>query len=255
MKRIVYLLSIAMALIVAGCGNDNTKKNNRERTRSAKSSTKELISKNIDKLGESRWNKNSYLEIRDKQIEILNSTQNAKRALRNKLDRVYSEVLVKEGNLLMDNNCGSNHKTLTQVMEELKNFPDAPNSAELNARYSVHQEVLSFVNTINSKQRVRSYKDNYDYSFESKIKNKVATYLKKDIKCAFLKNKLNNTSSAFKTRRSNFCNTVVSLFCQQSSYSRAEDNVLRTKIKKVNGRMEKSWEAKLNNFKEKHTRN
>lgn len=248
MKKTISLLYIVLALLLIGCGSDDTS-GRRGRIKKPGSSTKQLITKNIDKLGESRWDKKKYVEIRDNQIAILNGSQNAKRALLKKLDKVYSEVLVKEGNLLMDNNCGGNHNKLSQVMAELKNFPNAPQSAGLNERYKEHQEILSFVNSIGGKQHVRSYKDKYDTSYETKIKNQAAAFLKKDIKCAFLKNKLTSTNAAFKARRSNFCSSVVNLFCGQSSYSRAEDNILRDKIVKVNGRMEKSWEAKLDQFK------
>ena len=101
MKKLFYLLCIVSTLLYTSCnsceGTDDS-----FRGSGSKSKSKELIDKNIDHLGEARWDKKNYLEIRDNQIETFKGTQNAKSALRNKLDNVYGKVLVKEGNLLMD---------------------------------------------------------------------------------------------------------------------------------------------------------
>ena len=103
MKTIIYAMSIATMLFYTSCtsceGTDDS-----FRSHGSKSKSKELIDKNIDDLGEARWDKKNYLEIRDNQIATFKGTQNAKNALRSKLDNVYGKVLVKEGNLLMDNN-------------------------------------------------------------------------------------------------------------------------------------------------------
>ena len=252
MKTIIYAMSIATMLFYTSCtsceGTDDS-----FRSHGSKSKSKELIDKNIDDLGEARWDKKNYLEIRDNQIATFKGTQNAKNALRSKLDNVYGKVLVKEGNLLMDNNCGSNHNQLSQVMTELKDFPEAEHAAKLHARYQEHQEMLSFISSMYAKQNVRSFTDNYDKAFETRIKNKASEYLKKDIKCMAIKNKLNSTASAFSARRNHFCNNIVNLYCQQSTYNRRDENLLRTKLQDVNGRIEPSWDNKLQDFKENHS--
>ena len=254
MKKIIYVLCIASTLLYTSCnsceGTDDS-----FRGHGGKSKSKELIDKNIDQLGEARWDKKNYQEIRDNQIASFKGTPNAKEALNEKLNNVYGKVLVKEGNLLMDNDCGSNHNRLSQVMAELKSFPNAENAGPLNARYKEHQEVLSFINTMYAKQAVRSYTDSYDRSFETRIKNQAAAYLKKDIKCAALKNKLNGTSAAFSARRRSFCESIVNLYCQKGSWNRGDENVLRSRLIDVNGRVESSWENRLDRFRESHSNN
>ena len=210
MKKILYVLCLVTPLLW-GC-NKNEHKDDSFRIKRPISQTKQMIDANINKLGASRWDKNNYLEIRDNQIGKTNLSKNAKDALIEKLERVYGQVLVKEGNLLMDNNCGKNHKQLSKVMEELKGFPKAEKAAELKNRYKEHQDLLAFANSISAPQNPRSYNDNYDYGFEKRIKNQAQAYLKKDIKCTEIKNKLSNYNAAFSTRCRNFCGSIVKLY-------------------------------------------
>lgn len=250
-KNIIIVLCFATALLYTSCnsceGTDDS-----FRSGSSKSKSKELIDNNINDLGQERWNKQKYIEIRDNQIATFKGTQNAKTALRGKLDNVYGKVLVKEGNLLMSNNCGSNHKTLSLVMTELKKFPKAENREDLEKRYNEHQEMLSFINSMYAKQKVNSYNDQYNKSFETDIKNKAANYLKREITCATIKKGLNNTDAAFSTRRKDFANKVVDLYCQQTSYNRRDYNMIKTKLENLKLK-DNSWELKMQDFKQKYS--
>ena len=250
-KNIIIVLCFATALLYTSCnsceGTDDS-----FRSGSSKSKSKELIDKNINDLGQERWNKQKYIEIRDNQIATFKGTQNAKTALRDKLDYVYGKVLVKEGNFLMSNNCGSNHKALSQVMTELKNFPKAENREDLEKRYNEHQEMLSFINSMYAKQKVNSYNDQYNKSFETDIKNKAGNYLKREISCVTIKNGLNNTDAAFSARRKDFANKVVDLYCQQTSYNRRDYNMIKTKLENLKLK-DNSWELKMQDFKQKYS--
>ena len=251
MKRIVYTLCFATTLLYSSCngceGTDDS-----FHSGSSKSKSKELIDGNIEKLGQERWNKQNYLEILNNQIATFKGTQNAKTALRSKLENVYGKVLVKEGNLLMSDNCSSNHKTLSLVIAELKNFPKAENREELEKRYIEHQEMLGFINSMYAKQKVTSYTDQYDRSFETTIKNKAANYLKREITCVTIRNGLNNTDAAFNARRKDFANKVVDIYCQQTSYNRKDYNVLITKLNNLNLK-DNNWGVKLQEFKQKYS--
>lgn len=253
MKTVFYVMCIATTLLYTSCNScDGT--DDSFRGHGSKSKSKELIDKNIDNLGEARWDKKNYQEIRNNQIATFKGTQNAKSALRNKLDNVYGKVLVREGNLLMDDNCGANHNKLSQVMAELKQFPNAENSKVLNARYKEHQEMVAFTNSMYAKQSVRSFNDKYDKSFETRIRNQADAYLKKDIKCAYIKNRLNNTGAAFSARRNSFCNAIINLYCQKSTYSLREENQLKANLRDANnGRIDGNWENRIQDFKDNHS--
>ena len=250
-KRIIYVLCFVTSLLYTSCnsceGTDDS-----FRSGSSKSKSKELIDKNINDLGLERWNKQKYIEIRDNQIATFKGTQNAKTALRGKLDNVYGKVLVKEGNLLMSNKCGSNHKTLSLVIAELKNFPNAEDREDLEKRYKEHQEMLSFINSMYAKQKVNSFNDQYNKSFETDIKNKAANYLKREISCVTIKNGLNNTAAAFNARRKDFADKVVELYCQQTSYNRRDYNLTITKLENLKLK-DNSWELKMQDFKQKYS--
>lgn len=246
MKKIIYASFIAVLLFNTGCGK---KKSGPWAPDAINDTSQELIEKNIEEMGEGRWDKELYLDILKNQIEAYDDTQNAKDGLRSKLNHVYGKVLVKEGNLLMDDNCGNNHGKLGQVMAELKNFPNAEDAAELNKRYQEHQEMMNFISSMSAKQPVSSYSVGYDYSFESRIKSQAAAYLKKDIKCSYIKSRLSNPN--FAERRRDYCNKIVDLFCQQTSFNQGAYNTLKSNVINVNGSIA-PWEGKLASFKAKY---
>lgn len=254
MKKVFFMVvCVATVLLCMSCGGSSSKVDGSFLGDGGgeQHEARAIIDMNIADLGESRWSKENYLEIRNNQIATFKGTQEDIDALQIKLDGVYGDVLVREGNLLMDDNCASNHGKLSQVMAELKNFSKAADADKLQARYKEHQDMLSFITSMGAKQPVNSYTNFYDELFETRMKNQAASYLKKDIKCSYIKTKLANPN--FSARRNHFCNSIVNLYCQKSSFSIADERALLNKISRVNGRVEPEWQRKIQAFKDQHS--
>ncbi len=209
------ILYILFAVLLCAC--DGTSEGYKPSAGGSK--TKEVIEQNINDLESAEWNRSAYIEIKEQQINAFKGTPNQKDALQTKLDYIYGKVMVRDANKILDNCSSKQHKTLNAIMNELKNFAEAPGKAEVEEKYQKHQELLNFIPSMKKLQVVKDFTTKYDRSFESSIRTKVAAYQKTNPTCSYLNSELKKMDTYFTRRRNDYAQKIVDLYCSGTSYS------------------------------------
>lgn len=220
-----------VCLIFTACGESRSSDSAKNSKRT--SSSEKVIVQNIENLKENKWNKKAYTEILENQIKSSSRLRNAQReGLTHKLEVVYSGILVRDANDIMDNSCGANHTLLDQIVAELKDHKKDSGADAVFSRYNDHQAEMAFVSSIYSKQRLSNWNTAYDDSFEATKRKEVAAHRAKNPVCSYLKSRLedNSVNAAYAQRRIAFANAVVDLYCKKPDYNELEEKQARSRV-------------------------
>jgi hypothetical protein len=225
MEKIIKnsIIAILSCCFCVGCGsNSRNKSNNKEGHISL--STYAVIEKNIKKLELSSWNKEAYLEIKEKQLPLL-KLPSEKRALSGLLNTIYSNILVRDASKILGGACSKQHSQLDLIMKELKNFPDATGLTTLIAQKDQHDEMERFVRQLASaSQKVNSFLDEYDTSYDRRQRVQAQSYLSQKPTCDYLKTNLANPNSHLIIRQKKFCEAIIALYLQKEEYVESDRN-------------------------------
>lgn len=238
-KPFVVIVSLAF-FTLSSCETKSTKYSRNDDVKTSKNA--EAIRQNISDLRQKAWDKKAYTEILDEQIKNSSSDENTKRGLTSELNVAYAEVMVREGEQIMEKSCGSNHQKLYQLMTELEAFVNskktaAPGAQELIGKYQKHKEMEKLVDKLNARQRVGSFRDSYQESFTEADKRK-AGQLVASTTCSLLKSRLSPQaiSQAVNAKKNAYCDAVVNAYCNRNTeWSQSDENVVKSNLTKVGG--------------------
>ncbi|MFK8295145.1 hypothetical protein ACI760_03000 [Capnocytophaga canimorsus] len=242
---IIWLL---LALVMSGCQEKPKKRKSSEGERLG--GAKMVIEKNINKMFDEKWNKNTYLEIKEKQLPLL-ELASEKEAMGALLNNLYGKQMVRDANKIMDGTCSKEHSLLDNLFKELNQFPKAVGLDELKKRKKKHDELQAFVYSLSKKQIVSSFRDRYDSSFEGQ-KRREASHLLVTAKptCESIKKGLENPEPFFARRQKQFCDDLVALYLQKTSFSKGDQNIVLGRLQFYKG--DKSvWEKQIEEFEQK----
>lgn len=256
MKYIILSLFTFITLLFPSC--EGTISGSSKKTSSG-SATFKLVISHIDSMGCSAWNKTVYLNIKDKQIPML-QMQTERTAALEDLTATYGKVLVRDANVLLNKGCiqPKSHEMLSLLFTELKDFPDAIGRADVVALKEVHDKAAAFVNSGVGIQRVYSYDDEYDTSYEREHIKQAESYLQNtDVKCTETRARLNKltTPSGYVSRRKAFCKDIVSRYQDCTDSSLRAKNIAYGRLNICNGMVNKEviadWKEQIDaHFKE-----
>lgn len=244
MKKIFGCISIIMVVLFSSC--EGTSRN--YQTKASKSYTKEAINDNIEKMGQLPWNKKNYEEIRDEQISLL-KLPSEKEALKKKLDFTYANLLIRDGNKMMDGPCSTQHKELEDLLVELKQFPNTKGDRELFERKESHDKIIGFIKTMDSRQKVQHFSDTYDFTEENRIMSQAQRYLDTEPKCRYIVDNLAKRKSKMQTRRARYCNAIVELYLNETEFDAGNENIVISNLRAYPGNISK-WLEQIERFRE-----
>ena len=246
-KRIKIILCASLVALLSAC--DGTMgSSDKDSDSDYKSESYKLVETAIEEMGNEFWNKKQYLEIRDSQIPELRK-QSERDAAGAYLDATYGKVLVRDAGKILSSGCNERnaHSLLSGMMSELRPFSDVPGQDEVEALYSRHSEAQQFVNSAVGSQRVYSYRDNYDKSYETSKIAEAKQYLSDDrIRCESIRSSLSTLSSnrGYNARRKRYCESIVDLYLQCTNPAVSELNIAKGKLNIYSG--DKSeWRTKM----------
>lgn len=244
MKKFFEYMSVIVIVLFSSCeGTSQTYK-----PKASKSYTKEVINTNIEKMGQAPWCKKNYNEIRIEQISLL-KLPSEKEALKKKLDFTYTNILIRDGNKIMDESCSTQHKELEDLLMELKHFPGTKGDRALFDRKELHDKIVGFIKTMDSRQNVRRFKDTYDYKTEREKEREAKEYLATNPKCKFIVDNLTNCKSKALTRRKRYCDAIVELYLKEEEFDVGNENIVISNLRAYPGNISK-WLQQIEIFRE-----
>lgn len=226
MKKIKRILACICLLLLTSC-NGKIEKDSGETK--PKSESFKIVVENIDSMEDKPWDKTVYLQIKNTQIPMLGrETEKTSASLH--LSTIYGKILVRDIKSLLEGGCDQTgaHSLLEEIFKELQDFKDAQGYDEVYKQKITHDKASSFANGSLGSQTVSSYKDNYDTSFETNHIRDAKSYLNdSQLKCKLLREKLTRLtySSGYYSRRKNYCESIVSLYCRCTNPSKSELNI------------------------------
>lgn len=234
--NLIFLTSILLAIV--GCKKPTTGEGG---DKTYTSEAYKVVEKNIYKMAEGPWNKNTEQEIRGKQIPSLPKSSE-KGSATTLLDVEYKKQLVREARKILDEGCPNaekSHKAYDQMMAELKTYTkndsiQAPGLKEVLSLKKLHDEAANFTRTAIGRQSVNSYRTTYDKSHETKQISKATSYLENSkIKCKTIRKKLENLtkSSAYNYRKNAYCEDIVKHYLECSNPAKSELNAVKANLK------------------------
>lgn len=235
MKK-VFIYAFAGVLLLCGCNGTIEKKEAGERP---KSKSYKLVVENIDSMGMKPWDKSVYLNIKDNQINKLKHETERVSASEH-LQATYGKLLVKEAKSTLEDGCEKTnaHTHLSKLFTELKGFTKTPGYSGVTTMKKAHDEAANFANSGVGSQRVSSYRDSYDTSYESTHISKARQYLSdSSVKCKITREKLESLtrSSAYEGRRRRYCEAIVNAYLQCTDPARSELNAALGHLHVYNG--------------------
>ena len=226
-KKSNIIILVLCMLILFSCQNQPAKTNAPKYI----SEKLKLVEKNIDAMGEAPWNKSIYEEIRDVQIHLLKGSEQV--AANEYLESVYQRVLVRDADSLLNNACAHNHDLLAKLVAEMSQFEkESKDCARVIQRKKTHDEILKFAKNAVGRQSVKSFKDNYDESYETKTRATANQYLA-SATCEDIINRLKNLN--FSQRRKRYCEDIVSLYVAKDDWSIGDENILYSRMEIYTG--------------------
>lgn len=226
-KSNFIILVLCCILILFSCQNQQVK-TNAPKYRSAKL---KLVEKNIDAMGEVSWNKSIYEETRDVQIPLLKGSEQV--AASEYLESVYQRVLVRDADSLLNNACAHNHDLLAELVAEMSQYEkENKDCARVIQRKKTHDEILTFAKNAVGRQPVKSFKDNYDESYETKTREKANKYLA-SVTCEDIIKRLKNLN--FVPRRRKYCEDIVNLYVAKDDWNIGDENILYSRMEIYTG--------------------
>lgn len=244
MKTSFVYISIIMIVLFSSC--EGTSRN--YQAKASKSYTKQAINDNIEKMGQLPWDKKNYEEIRDDQISLL-KLPSEKEALKKKLDFTYANILIRDGNKIMDGLCITHHEELEDLLMELKKFPNTKGDRELFGRKELHDEIVGFIKTMDSRQVVRSFQNTYNFKEENEIIGQAQKYLDTDPKCKYIVDNLEKRKSKMQTRRARYCNDIVELYLEETEFDAGNENIVISNLRAYSGN-KSQWLKRIEIFRE-----
>ena len=233
MKHLKIILAASVMTLLGSC-DGTMSSGDRDSSTDYKSESYRLVETAIEEMGDEFWDKRQYREIRDNQIPELRK-QSERDAADAYLDATYGRVLVRDAGLL------------SGMMSELQRFSDIPGQADVEARYARHSEAQRFINTAVGTQRVYSYRDNYDKSYEAGKIAEAKRYLSDDgIRCKSIRSSLATLSgsSGYVARRKRYCESIVESYLQCTNPAVSELNIAKGKLNIYSGD-KSAWKAKM----------
>ncbi len=250
MKKIFNLLLILLA--VAGCtgrrpGDDSGVKG------PVVSATQAQVTKNIDELPDKPWSRAAYDDILNNQILSSKTlTKSQREGLRSKLNMYYSRSIVNDMNRMMGIDCEKNHSRLAQAAKELRSFKLADGADDVLRRYENHQAEVAFAGTIGTKQKVSTWKDEYDTAYEKRVRAEVEKHRAQKPSCAYLQRAFSPSSvdAAFSNRRKSYAIDLARKYAERRAlYDRADERAVKIRIGSAVSPMPKEAEALIEQFK------
>lgn len=229
MKNVkIIFISALCAVILIGCQNQKVKKSNPPTYKSAKL---KLVDRNIDAMGAEPWDKNIYVEIRDDQIPLLKGSEQV--AANEYLEYVYQNVMVRDADSILTEACAHNHSLLADLVKEMKPYEkDNKECARVIQRKKTHDDILSFAKNAVGRQPVKTFKDNYDESYETKTREKANEYLA-SVTCEDLIKSLKSIDFALRRRR--YCEDIVALYVAKDEWNIGDQNILIGRMEVYSG--------------------
>ncbi len=229
MKNVkIIFISALCAVILIGCQNQKVKKSNPPTYKSAKL---KLVDRNIDAMGAEPWDKNIYVEIRDDQIPLLKGSEQV--AANEYLEYVYQNVMVRDADSILTEACAHNHSLLADLVKEMKPYEkDNKECARVIQRKKTHDDILSFAKNAVGRQPVKTFKDNYDESYETKTREKANEYLA-SVTCEDLIKRLKSIDFALRRRR--YCEDIVALYVAKDEWNIGDQNILIGRMEVYSG--------------------
>jgi hypothetical protein len=154
------------------------------------------VERNIDALASQPWAAPTYHQIMDLQIESATELSEAddKPALRLRLQRAYTDQILRCADSLLRGSCSPNHRDLNAMVDSLKlvhkltpSYRDGDVKALL-ARKSSHDLMLSF--SVSPSYPTGAWVRPYDSSYDSDRRSKAASYRAKNPTCTAIKQKI-----------------------------------------------------------------
>lgn len=169
----------------------------------------DTVKSHIDKLGAGLYDRAAYIDLRDNQVACLKDIPEAtRRDLRTLLDRAYEHAIVRDISQTQAHCTGNSHARLTIMFKELDSLiaavkPDPYDSLDVvRHRAEAHAQALAVARRLRGKQRVRSYADPYDQTFETARRAEMKTY--KGVTCAYVQGEFSRAPQYFKQRRQKY---------------------------------------------------
>ena len=250
MKYLFNLLILLLA--VTGCtgrrpGDDAATKG------PVVSATQAQVTKNIDELAEKPWNRAAYDDILNNQILASKTlTKSQREVLRSKLNMYYSRSIVSDMNRMMGADCEKYHSRLAQAAKELRAFKLADGAYDVLRRYEHHQAEIAFAATIGSKQKVSSWKDEYDTAGEKRVRADVEKHRAQKPSCAYLQRafRQSNVYAAFNKRRAGYAVDLARKYSERRAlYDKAEERAVKIRIGAAISPMPEEAEKLIEQFK------
>ena len=247
MKHLKIILAASVMTLLGSC-DGTMSSGDRDSSTDYKSESYRLVETAIEEMGDEFWDKRQYREIRDNQIPELRK-QSERDAAGAYLDATYGRVLVRDAGKVLSSGCDMDgaHGLLSGMMSELQRFSDVPGQVDVEARYARHSEAQRFINTAVGTQRVYSYRDNYDKSYEAGKIAEAKRYLSDDgIRCKSIRSSLATLSgsSGYVARRKRYCESIVESYLQCTNPAVSELNIAKGKLNIYSGD-KSAWKAKM----------
>lgn len=217
------------------------------------SATQAQVTKNIDELPEKPWNRAAYDDILNNQIlESKTLTKSQREALRSKLNMYYSRSIVNDMNRMMGVDCEKNHSRLAQAARELRSFKIADGADDVLRRYEHHQAEIAFAGTIGTRQKINTWKDEYDTAHEKRIRAELEKHRAQKPSCAYLQRAFNqaNVDAAFNKRRADYAVELARRYSERRAlYDYADERAVKIRIGSAISPMPKEAETLIEQFK------
>lgn len=192
-------------------------------------------SRSIDEFGTKTWDQAAYKQLVAK-IDFFKKQGRIPEAdypvLLKKLDRVYSDVLVREVNQVMNHTCSSQHNLLRKIEPEVKRmtkvWPSRTDLTDVVKRWDEHQQMAGFVASVRKRQPYPvSVMDKYATDYNSRTLKKMRGYKEKNSSCSYIAGELNRIPAYLNRQHVAFVDSLVNLYVLGETYQEEiEDKVL-----------------------------
>lgn len=243
---IIKIFALALTISLVSCEGTTNGNGN---SATPKPGDVNIISQNIDAMASRHWDKNTYYNILNNQIpQLRNNTD--KEATTAKIKATYMKIMVADAKATLTGGCTTSamssnaetklytHKELEELFAELNKFPNAPGYVEVKELKKIHDEASRFANSGIANQKVNSYRDDYDTSYEDRHISQANSYLNNaKVYCNQTKEKLKRLTnrSAYESRRKAYCQAIVDQYLQTQNKELREYNAARGKLNVYSG--------------------
>lgn len=220
------------------------------------SETQASISANIDELPSKPWSRAAYDEILNEQIlgsKVLTKAQ--REGLRSKLAMYYSRAIAADMKAALSDNCERSHSRLESAARELRSFNMAEDAAEVLSRYDRHQAEMNFAASIGARQKVTSWRDEYDVRHEKNINSAIDAHRAAHSACTYLQRAFSpeGVKAAFRKRRQEYALDVARLYSRRSEpWTQADERAVNILILSAVDDVPAEAGALISKYKETH---